>query len=445
MSQTKNLNLFDVDVLVDTFISNKKQSFVTLHRIWFKNDNQVSLAAVTESIKNDLRTGCVSFINKNYDMNELDSYLIYIVNASFKSLAKPKIKKKTEYVCPGCLFVGKENLIFLHKYFSCDECQDACKEAKDPKWIEFYSAFKKHNRSGFKCNDCKRFIPQPSLISSMISCPYIDCGFAGETSSLKKMHHPTSDSNPEILTVDLVKDNGKSMKDIIIDNSIDALSQLENKELLQDKIKCIKSAIDYQSNNVPYSSSDFTVKHKQLVYNAFNNLLLKYPEEMSNYLLDNSRSGGFQHKIFQEYIRLLENSLPILVSKNKKMYKIESLLDENLSLFDGISNFDATINSKLEIKNNTKEYYIGNRKATYAKPYYIGKLLNVVDKKNNNQLLDNVIEYSFLKIKMKDVIAGTEVSVTHLRVPPHYQMGGMVYVNRIRKKIVDRALTLLNK
>jgi hypothetical protein len=127
------------------------------------------------------------------------------------------------------------------------------------------------------------------------------------------------------------------------------------------------------------------------------------------------------------------------------MYKIESLLDENLSLFDGISNFDATINSKLEIKNNTKEYYIGNRKATYAKPYYIGKLLNVVDKKNNNQLLDNVIEYSFLKIKMKDVIAGTEVSVTHLRVPPHYQMGGMVYVNRIRKKIVDRALTLLNK
>jgi hypothetical protein len=56
-----------------------------------------------------------------------------------------------------------------------------------------------------------------------------------------------------------------------------------------------------------------------------------------------------------------------------------------------------------------------------------------------------VTEYTFSKIKVQDIVPGTEVIVTHLRVPPHYQMGGMVYVNRVRKKIIDRAKLLLSK
>jgi hypothetical protein len=114
-------------------------------------------------------------------------------------------------------------------------------------------------------------------------------------------------------------------------------------------------------------------------------------------------------------------------------------LDANLGLFDGISTFDAIVNDKLSIKNGTKEFYIGGRKGKIAKPYYIGKLLDVVDKKNKKSLLDQVSEYTFSLLRMQDIDPGTEVVVKHLRVPPHYQMGGMVYVNRIRKKIVDRA------
>ena len=38
---------------------------------------------------------------------------------------------------------------------------------------------------------------------------------------------------------------------------------------------------------------------------------------------------------------------------------------------------------------------------------------------------------------MKNVKPGTEVSVSHLRIPPHYQMGAMVYINRARKIIID--------
>lgn len=439
------INLYEVDILVANFIKTKRQSFATLQRIWFKNDDKLTLAALTEEVKEELKSGCITFINKNYPLDELDSYLFYIVNAFFKKKAAPKLKRKTEYVCPGCLFKGKDSLVFYHRYFNCDECEAESKSAQDPKWIEFYNVFKKHNKVGFKCNDCKRFIPKQDKESDIIGCPYIDCGFAGKVSSLKKMHHPTSSSNPEILSVDIVKDNGKSIKDSIIDQSDSILFKMEQKEELQNKIKCIQSAIEQQSNNVPYSSSNFTVKHKQFVYAAFKNILNSDSEDMVNYLLNNSRTGGFQHKIFQEYIRLLEDSLPIIISKNKKMYKIDSLLDENLSLFDGISTFDATVSNNLEIKNQTKEFYIGNRKASYTKPYYIGKILNVIDKDSGIPILDSVLNYSFLKIKLKNVKPGTKVTVTHLRVPPHYQMGGMVYVNRIRKKIIDRALTLLQK
>lgn len=445
MSQNDSLNLFDIDNLVIKFLKDKKQSISNLNRIWFKNTDQLSLQALIEELKDELRTGCVTFINKGYALDGLDAYLFYIVNAYCKNKASPKIKKKSEYICPGCLFVGKENLIFLRKFFYCDECEEEFKQAKDPKWIEFYSTFKRHNKSGYRCSDCKRFIPQPSAVIDMISCPYIDCGFAGEITSLKKMHHPTSDASIEVLSVDLVKDNGKSLKDNIVSESENALNELEKKENLQDQLNTIKSVIEYQSNNVPYSSSDFTVKHKQFVYAAFKNLLHQYPEDMIDYLINNSRTGGFQHKVFQEYIRLLDEALPMFVSKNKKLIKITSLLDNNLSLFDGLSVFDAVVTSKMEIKNNTQEFYIGNRKSSYTQPYYMGKLLNVINKDTNIPILDKVKEYSFLKIKLKDVKPGTNVTVSHLRVPPHYQMGGMVYVNRIRKKIVDRSLILLHK
>lgn len=59
--------------------------------------------------------------------------------------------------------------------------------------------------------------------------------------------------------------------------------------------------------------------------------------------------------------------------------------------------------------------------------------------------MDRVVDYSFSKIKVRDIDPGTEVIVTHLRIPPHYQMGGMVYINRIKDKIVERAKNVLNK
>lgn len=445
MQTARPNNLIDVDSLIKDFCNKHKQGIITLHNVYLHDNNEVSARALLVELQEELKTGCVTFINKNDEMDELDSYLFYIANDFYKKKVKSQVKKLTEYLCPSCLFLGKETrILYVNKLFRCDDCETELKSATDPKRIAFFRVFFKHNKNGYHCEDCDRFIPHPLDDSPIVSCPYYDCCFVGSTSSLKRMHHPNLQSNAEMLTLDGSK-KGQSFKDVIPDFAIDAQSQLEVQEVLDTKVKLLSDIIESQSSSIPYNSSDFTIKHKHLTYQAFSILLKKYPFDMVEYLLHGSRSGGFQNKAFQEYIRLLEESLPFTFKKNKKSYKVESLLDDNLNLFDGISTFEAIVNDKLGIKNNTKEFYIGGRKAAYTKPFYIGKLLSVVNKSTKNSLMENVIEYSFSKIKMKNVTPGTEVIVTHLRVPPHYQMGGMVYINRIRKKIVDRANMILNQ
>lgn len=441
------LNLMDVDSLVQKFLEEREQTVATLHRIYFKSGNQVSLRALKESLIDELRTGCVTFINKEAPLEELGAYLIYIVNAYCKKSAKPEIKYKAEYICPGCVFLGKEySEIPFNKILRCDECFVSLKEASDPKMVRFFSVFAAHNKHGYHCPDCKRFIPHPLDNSSTVSCPYFDCFFVGTVADLNKMHHPTSKSNPEKLILDepLYNDSKSSLKDETPSHEIDAHSQLEIAEDLQDKLETLQEIIETQSNNVLYSSSDSTVRHKQYVYQAISNLLEEFPAEMVGYLSNTSDSHcGFQHKIFQEYIRLLEESMPFFIRKNRKLHKISDLLDSELCLFDGISTFDATVSGSLSIRNGTTEFYIGGRKAAYTKPYYIGKLLDVMHRDTKAPLIHLVKDYSFSRIRMQDIEPGTPVTVTHLRVPPHYQMGGMAYVNRIRKKIVERAKAVI--
>jgi hypothetical protein len=439
MEALKINNLFDVDALVEKFLLDHSQGISTIHSMNFHTNNSISLQALKAELVDELRSGVVTFWNKYESLEEIDRYLFYIVNDFCKKKAAPLIKRKVEYLCPGCLFLGKENLITLaSNILSCDDCFGKLKYCTDPKYIQLYKSFAKHNKNGYRCKDCSRFIPHPLVESDEVSCPYFDCAYVGPHNDLKKMNHPTSQSNPEKLILDVSKNSNTSIKDLIVSNNLDAHSKIEIKEELLLKSKLIHDVIDSQKNSVPYSSSGFTAKHKFLCYQAFDNLLEKYPEEMVAYLIGDSRSGGFQAKTFQEYIRLLEESLPYTYNKGKNIYLVESLLDDNLSLFNGISVFEEIINDKLIIKNGTTEFYIGGRKGSIAKPYYIGKLLNIINKETKVSLMDKVVEYSFLRIKMRDVNPATPVVVTHLRIPPHYEMGGMVYVNRVRKKIKER-------
>lgn len=439
------LNMFDVESLVESFMKERGQGINTLHRIYFKNNDPVSVQAFKESLMDELRTGVVAFINKNEPLENLNSYLFYIVNAFGKKQVSTFSKRKTEYLCPGCLFLGKESIVYYHKVFKCDDCKEESNRSNDPKRILFFKTFAAHNKNGYRCGECKRFIPHPLDNNTEISCPYFDCCFAGSHASLKKMHHPTSQSNPEKLILDASKQGMVSLKDNTPSQEPDVLSKLELEQEMKQKLKMLLNIIEYQSNSVPYSSSGFTIKHKQCAYAAFAKLLEQYPDQMIDYLLNNSRKGGFQSKAFQHYVDLIEESLPLVITKNNKNYTIDNLLDPNLGIFDGISTFTNLVSESLVIKNNTQEFYIGGRKATYSQPFYIGKLLRVVDVKTKQNLMDKVVNYTFSKIKMKDISPGTDVSVTHLRIPPHYEMGGMVYINRVKDKIVERARFIMNK
>lgn len=355
---------------------------------------------------------------KNLTDNEISTQLFYLINQickSKKSTAKTNILKDKHYLCPGCLYFDKHNVLSGNKNLKCNLCQEKLKTTQNTQENLFYKTFASHGIMGYRCQDCLRFIPKPDTLAAEIVCPYFDCLFVGSADSLKKMHHP------------IVKEDVSSFE-----NSNSNLNEI----ISSSKTSHIKEIINYQLNNLVYTSFNFTLKHKVLVYQAFLQLLDQFPQEMSDYLLHQSRSGGFQHKVFQKYISLLEESFPFIIKKNGKTIRIDNLLDNNLCLFDGISTFEALTNKKT-IKNNTQEYYIGGRAASYTKPYYIGKLLNIVRKDNKESLMNLVAEYSFSKIKLADIEDNIPVVVTHLRVPPHYQMGGMVYVNRIRKKIVD--------
>jgi hypothetical protein len=437
-------NILEIDMLVEKFLADSQQGISYLHKQFFQTDNAISLQALIYSLKDELRSGCITYINKGEDVKEIYPYLFYIVNAYCKKNACIKAKKKMEYMCPGCSFLGKENAVVFYKMFECGDCAEAIKTEKDPKSIALFKTFAVHNKTGYHCKDCERFIPHP-IDGTEVVCPYFDCSFYGDISSLKGMHHPSVQYNPELITLDSSKDGMSSMKDMIADNSTDSFEQLKAKQELVTAVKIVSSIIESQSNAVHYSSSDFTLKHKLLVYKAFANILQLYPHEMVDYLIYSSRSGGFQHKVFQEYIRLLEDEFPIVFKKGGKVYRIESLLDENLDLFQGISTFDAIVNEKLEIKNNTSEFYIGGRKGSIAKPCYIGKILSITNNEDKSNITGLVKEYSFSKIKMKNIKPGLDVTVSHLRIPPHYQMGGMVYINRIRKKIVDKAKLSIQK
>lgn len=437
-----SLNLMDVDILVNKFLQERQQGINSLHRIYYKNNNEVSLKSLQEELKEELKTGCSTFLNKNFPLEEINDYLFYIVNDYCKKNSRINFKSKNEYICPGCLFLGKDNIIYFNDIFKCSECEIGFKNILDPKQKYFFEAFYRHNKKGYHCPECKKFIPHPLNNSEIVSCPYFNCLFVGSINDMDMMHHPSFKYNPERL----ILDKSTFIKDNISSQELDVYSKIELADDLQNKIKIINDVIETQYNNIPYSSSELTAYHKQFSYQAFSILLKKYPEDMVNYLLQlNNHHMGFQHKLFQEYINLLEASFPIFIMKNKKNYKIDSLLDEHLCLFDGISVFETIVDEKIRIKNKTKEFYIGGRKASLTKPFYIGKLLNVIESKTKVSLMHLVKEYSFSQINMIGVNPGTPVIITHLRIPPHHQMGGMVYINRIRKKIIDKSLMMINK
>jgi hypothetical protein len=203
---------------------------------------------------------------------------------------------------------------------------------------------------------------------------------------------------------------------------------------IPENISPIQNILDRIQEDVIYKSHSSTIPVKTAAIEAFQYISIKYQKEFLEYLTESTRYG-FQHKLFQAFTNALEKKLPYVIFKKKKPITVDNLLHEQLSIFTKIASFDGVVDEKLTVVNNTSDYYTSNRSVKSA-PLYIGKLLSI-DDVNNNSLINHVVDYTFHGVKLQNIPPYTRVTVSHLAIPPHYQMGGLVYLNRLRQEIAE--------
>lgn len=191
----------------------------------------------------------------------------------------------------------------------------------------------------------------------------------------------------------------------------------------------IQQLISKEKELLPYNTTNATFTIKDCIYQAF--LELSKEDSFIDYLVHHKRGLNIQSKLFQITIKHLENKLPFSFLKKKKLYTITSLLDDNLGFFEGISIFHSVVNDNHIITNGTKEMFYAEKT---VKPFFLGKLLTLTDL-NNHSLINDIDYYDFNKIVLKTTKPKTSVIVSHLRIPPHYQMGLMSHINRIRAEL----------
>ncbi len=140
---------------------------------------------------------------------------------------------------------------------------------------------------------------------------------------------------------------------------------------------------------------------------------------------------------------MVENELPFTIVKNGQQCEIESLLDPHLDLFLGVSEFETEVRENGIIQNCTKETYIGGRQMKDFGPCFIGLLVALKAVNSGASLMGRVRYYTFSQIRT-DLPPEMSVKVTHYRIPSHYEMNGLVPLQRIRRKIVDSVYQRLN-
>ncbi len=428
---------------------------------------ELAHAAFRERAKAELRnaTRTYLFVSEHWRTGrDLNSYLLL----SLKRLASriridiESARKSNQPICPACKALGdKQFCKYESRLLRCYACISEINRLEDDLKLDLKTTerdriegeirlrkvFQVHSRRGHRCPDCHRFIPDTFVQQYGVSCPYPDCAFYGTAGELEPMAHPLGlgFQSPMSLNQPVFKSDQSGhlppeWQDILQSNDINADVQIEVKESCNQKLDVLNQVIDDQIAKIKRNETEEHAILKLLMYQAYKNLVQRQPDDMIHYLVHMRHTGDLpiQSVIFQEYIKLIENNLPFKIAKGKRTFEIESLLDPNLNLFLGTSKYTATVRSDHAVINNTIETYTGGRKLKFFGPCFIGLLVDVVHRGSGQSLRDNVKSYSFVQIKMDDTVPeGTPVEVTHFRIASHYEMGGLVHLQRIRRKIVD--------
>lgn len=436
--------------------------------------SSVAIEAFKERSKAEIRAALLTFIFKKEhwrNKRDLNSYLLTCLRRLSGRLYYDQnaVKRTNIPICPACKYEGrkeftrKESVATNRGLLICAHCttesarlQD---ELKDKNSIigqtkyKFYSQFALHSKKGYRCSDCLLFIPK-SLINGRIICPYPNCMFMGKVKDVEEMNHPTGTSSRFMVSINKpINSLGSSsptmsFQDMFEAQAIDPGDRLDIQTKFNKEHKILSQVIEDQINTIKRTNNASTIIQKLLMYEAFKKMLDKHPEDMISYLAHVKQNSDFpiQARIFQEYAFLIENAMPFSIEKKGKMIDIMSLTSPHLALFEGISEFEANISSNKTIPNNTKERYIGNRNFNDYGRCFIGKVIDIKDSLTGESIKDNIKEYSFVQIKMDESVKpGTSVTVKHFRILPHYEMHSMVFLQRIRRQIVDSTYFRLHK
>jgi len=445
------------------------------------NESGTSIAqlAFKERAKSEIRSAVYTFVFKsehwrtNRDMN---TYLLTCLNRLADRIRwdTESVRKVSVPVCPAAKYLNRKEFLiqedgFWRSQFCTEELERAIEEINILKnkpnktalekqllikletTARLYRVFSLHSRKGYRCPDCSGFIPESTNGPYGISCPYDQCVFFGSVSELERMAHPvglrprTDISLQTPVFAD--EQNGTQIQDTFVAEVVNPDIHMEVNENCHREWEVLNNVIDDQIKLIQRTNSAGTMVQKLSMYEAYKSMLGNHPEEMVSYLVHRKQSADFpiQARIFQEYVRLMQDTLPFTIQRGDDIYDVLSLTDPNISLFLGVSEFNATVRSDFSVPNCTTETYVGGRKFKDYGPCFIGMLLDVVDRSTGKSLKDSVSEYSFVQIQMMNsVLAGTPVKVIHYRIPSHYEMGSLVYLQRSRRRIVDKVYYLLH-
>lgn len=437
-------------------------------RVYGSGSNQVARNAFRESCKHTLFKGTNTFLFvKEHWRNgrDLNVYLMTCLkrfaDQTFWDLNAAK--RSNTLVCPACREIGtKFALVKESKSWRCNNCtreteriahdlrKGKIKEndlTKVRTQLRLHKLFALHTRRGFRCPepDCNRFIPESINGQYGIECPYADCGFFGNVDSLEEMAHPSMagqridyslnqqlNSNPE-------KESGATLQDVIEAQLVTAEEKIAINQTFNQEYRILLSTIDSSIQSIKRNSDAGAKFQKLVMYEAFRNMSVQNPEEMISYLVHRRQSADvpIQARIFQEFVRLMENELPMEVKINGETVDILSITAPELGIFTGTSVFTARVEADGIIPNHTVETYTGSRKYKMFGPCFLGKVVKLVDRKTGKNLINSMKSHSFAQIDT-NLPEGLEVEVTHFRLPSHYELGCMVKVQRVRKHLVER-------
>jgi hypothetical protein len=413
----------------------------------------VGQKAFLEEARETLKKGSETFLFKSQhwrSRRSIDPYLLTCLNRladKLKTEADSQ-KKVSVPICPGCraLNGSKEFLNYDGKFLRCTNCEqesNRIEDVKDPTSRDQYelrvrNIFLHHSRKGYRCPKCERFIPHSYVKEYGVSCPY-DCSWFGTINELGDMLHPLGLSSDCTISLNRMIGDHDTMEWQSCFGSNDANADIRIEIIQQYEVEheTVSEVLETQMSRVLEEPREKVIK-KVLMYQAYKNMLERYPEDMIRYLAHRKSIGEMpiQSQIFQEFVRLINNAMPFTIRKFGWDIEIYSLLDPNLDLFSGISEYETKVADGGIVPNRTEENYIGGREFHDHGPCFIGWLCELVDH-NGDSLMDNVIRYTFSHIRLRGIRSGTKVKVTHMRIPSHYEMNGMVQLQRIRRRIVD--------